>query len=374
RTGPGGELETHKKHAVTLSEYCERFGPIAELDQDVIGLAVAVNDGAEYAVVFEDHSLFLRYFDPLVASAAVEVLQRGPGKGRTGMPNTLVGVNRLVQQAFQGTYDAGRGATRIRLSDRTIGTSFVWNGVPVRTVLYGAPLPETGKVQYAIPKEKAVRVVETYRKRFDGAPPSTRARLARDLGCVDSPRAAYLLKEWLADKDLAVRRAVLEALARCGDPKDDRLAEGLVAMLKENRKNPALFRSIAETLAKLGNPAAVDDFLGYLDSSDPMHVDAMVATLPELLLQVRDRRILEKAIRRLITLYEAAETSIRQNEQPTGQPPRKPDARNYKALVGPLEKVLQLVTGKAFATAAGFRAWWNDRTERETFLRERTGR
>ena len=157
-----------------------------------------------------------------------------------------------------------------------------------------------------------------------------------------------------------------------GDPTDRDLLRTLFRVLAQSRKDETLFRETATTIAKLGNVAAVPEFLKYLGGRDRVLVAVILNALPDLLVQVNEKKPLETSIRRLIDLHEESEAVAHNRPGKVGM--LTLTREDYRAIALPARTALFSVTGQSFDTAAGFRAWWNIRENRERFLKKRTGR
>ena len=88
--------------------------------------------------------------------------------------------------------------------------------------------------------------------------------------------------------------------------------------------------------------------------------------MPELLLRLKVRDRLERAMRKLVDLCESSEVAALQ--EGVVDPKAKAQAL---ALYQAVRTALNRVSGEEHLTAAAWRAWWNVRANREKFLRGR---
>jgi HEAT repeat protein len=177
-----------------------------------------------------------------------------------------------------------------------------------------------------------------------GGAPGARAAAFAEMATLPLPEATARLCNHLKDPNLAARREVILALGRRGDPA---AVDPLLASL--DSRDAATFPATAQALAKLGQVKAVDPLLRILEGKDAEPALAVANALPELLLQIRDREVLERALGRMIGAYEqsmASESAIapKSLDQPV------PTA---------LRIAIQLTTGRTFPSPVEARMWWN---------------
>ena len=135
--------------------------------------------------------------------------------------------------------------------------------------------------------------------------------------------------------------------------------DALLNVVNLPKRDAALFPAAVQAVAKLGSPKAVDPLLRVLESKEPETLLVVAGALPELLLQIRDRELLERALGRMLDAYERALMTSDFN-------PKSAEAQVAAAL----RSSIQLTTGRQFASATEARMWWNG--ERKKFLDERT--
>ena len=110
-------------------------------------------------------------------------------------------------------------------------------------------------------------------------------------------------------------------------------------------------------------------FLRILEGNDRDQIGIVVGVMPELLLQTKERRVLENTIGKMVDLYE----DIENREKNPSSMSKDFNLNDRQTYADALLQCLRGVTGKDFNRPTLFRLWWNDRTEREQFLRQRIG-
>lgn len=372
--GRASAADVFRKHADAVSEVRAYFAALADREAQAVGIAVAVGDRLEFAELFRDRELFLSSFDRIVAGAALEILEREAGpsaKTPSSYPNSVRGVKDLLESAFYLSYDTREEGYGLRKEEAWVGRVYAPAGEVVHGVLFAAGAPAWDrKAAYSVPRDKLKRAVDDVEARMRNLGPSGKIAALRDLATINAPDVTLALLKHLGESDAVVRRAVIQEL---GATADFRVTEPLLQLLVRSRPEPAQYAEIARALARLGDERAVEPLLKQLDLGDAEAGRALLASLPELLLQVRSRELLERATGRLVLLFEATESTIRGEGFPD------PVLKNLRpsevqGLVESARTALRLVTGLEFTNGANARKWWNDREARERFLKDRTGK
>lgn len=373
--GRAGLVELFRKHAEAIADIRAYFTVLPDREPAAVGAAVALGHGLEFVEVFHDPALFAACFDRLVLGAALDLLERPADPAvrvAPAPPNSVQGVKQFLEGAFFLTYEAREEGYAIRRDDTGVGRARLAPDGLAHAVLF-APFPaaEPGRrMPYSVPKEKIARAVAEFEARLKTLGPVRRAAALRELASISSPDVTAALVRHLNEPDPLVRRAVVQELGAGGDP---RATDPLVQLLALSRGDPPLFAETVRALARLGDERALDSLLQQLDTGPFENARTVVQNLPELVLQIRSREPLARAVGRLIVLYEAAEGVLR------GEAIPDPVARNARpaeaqALAETARASLGQVAGLEFSTAGSARKWWNDRDSRERFLRERTSR
>jgi hypothetical protein len=369
-----GQPDLFKKHAEALADYRAYFTVLAEREPSSIGLAVAEGDTLECVELFQDHTLFAGFLDRMVAAAGLDLLERGSEaviRGPGLFPNSVKGVKHFLESAFFWTYESRDEGYGIRKDEGWIGRAHVSGGTVNHVLLFTPGAPEWDRrAAYPVPRDKISKALSETEARLKGLGPARKAAAFRDVASINSPDVTALLARHLGETDPTVRRAVIQELGATGDP---RAAEPLLLLLPKSRQDVPLFAELVRALARLGDEHAVEPFLRQLDQGDPELARVIIGGMPELLLQLRTRDVLERATARLVQLYEASEGMVK------GDVVFDPVMKNVKAADAPLmldlirASIRQLI-GREFSSAPACRAWWNDRETRDKFLKERTGK
>jgi hypothetical protein len=373
--GRAGLVDLFRKHAEALADIRAYFTVLPEREPTAVGAAVALGHSLEFAEVFHDAALFAACFDRLILGAALDVLERPadpPLRTAPAPPNSVPGVKQFLEGAFFWTYEAREEGYAIRRDEAWVGRARLAPDGLAHAVLF-APSPAAEpdrRAAYSVPKEKIARALAEFETRLKALGPVRRASALRELASISAPEVTAALVRHLNEPDPLVRRAVVQELGAGGDP---RATEPLLQLLALSRGDLPLFAETVRALARLGDERAVDPLLQQIDAGPAENARLIVQNLPELLLQVRSREPLARAVGRLIVLYEAAEGVLRGEAFPD------PAARNARpaeaqALAEAARAALGQVAGVDFGTAGSARKWWNDRDSRERFLKERTSR
>jgi hypothetical protein len=369
--GRAGLADLFRKQADAVSEIRGYFAPLAERETQAVGLAVAVGDSLEFVEVFRDRELFQAAFDRVVAGAALDVLEReGEARTATAFPNSVRGVKQFLEAAFFLTYESRDDGLGVRKDDAWVGRVLTAGGAPLHALLFASGAPDWDRrTAYAVPPAKLKKAVDDTEARLKTLGPARKIAALRDLATVNAPEVTTALVRHLTEPDGAVRRAVVQELGLGGD---FRATDPLLQLLVRSRTDVPQYVEIVKALAKLGDERAVDALLRQLEAAELELARPLVQAMPELLLQARSRDILERAVARLILIFESVEGTIRgEGADPLGMKLRPADAQ---ALLEPLRTSIRLVSGLEFSSSANARKWWNDRDARERFLKERTGK
>lgn len=372
-----GEVELFRKHAEALAEYRAYFALLVDREPNATGVAVAIGDTLEFVEVFQDHTLLAGFVDRLVASAALDLLEhgaeavvRGPGL----FPNSIKGVKQFLESGFFWSYESREDGYGIRKDEGWIGRARLTGGAGSAVghlLLFTPGAPEWDRrAAYSIPRDKIAKALAETETRLKGLTPARRASALRDVASINSPDVTALLARHLTETDPAVRRAVVQELGLSGEP---RAADALLPLLPKSRQDPAFYAELVRALSRLGDERAVEPFLRQLDQGDPDLARVIIAGLPEILLQLRTRDTLERAMARLVVIYEASEGMMK------GDVILDPVMKNVKAadaqaMLDLVRASVRQLSGKEFSGAPACRAWWNDRETRDKFLKERTGK
>ncbi|HYE98387.1 MAG TPA: DUF6569 family protein, partial [Planctomycetota bacterium] len=285
-----------RKHADAIGEVRSYFAALADREPQAVGLAVAVGDALEFAELFRDRELFLSSFDRIIAGAAIEILERGAGpapKTPSAYPNSVRGVKDLLESAFHLSYDTREEGYGVRKDEAWVGRVYAPAGEVVHAFLFASGAPEWDrKAAYTVPRDKLKRAVDDVEARMKNLGPSGKIAALRDLATINAPDVTVALLKHLSETDAGVRRAVIQQLAATGDA---RVTEPLLQLLVRSRADLAQYAEILRALARLGDERAVEPLLKQLDLGEADTGRALLASLPELLLQVRTRDLLERA-------------------------------------------------------------------------------
>lgn len=369
-----GQADLFRKHAEAIADLRAYFTVLAEREPAAIGLAAASGDTLDFVELFQDHGLFAGFLDRVVSAAALDLFERGSeavARGPGVFPNSVKGVKQFLESAFFWTYEPRDDGFGIKKDEGWIGRARLSGGTVNHLLLFTPGAPEWDRRSpYAIPRDKMARALAETDLRMKGLGPAKKAAALRDLASVNAPEVTALLVRHLNETDMAVRRTVIQELGATGDA---RAAEALLPLLPRSRQDVPLYAELVRALSRLGDDRAVEPFLRQLDQGDPELGRVILGGMPELLLQVRNRDLLERAAGRLVSLYEAAEGNMKGDVilDPVVKGMKPADAQAMLELVRTL---LRQLIGREFTSASSCRAWWNDRETRDQFLRQRTGK
>lgn len=369
-----GEIDLFRKHVEALADYRAYFTVLADREPGATGVAVAIGDTLEFVEFFQDHQLLSGFLDRLVASSALDLLERGSdsvARGPAVFPNSIKGVKQFLESGFFWSFESREDGWGIRKDEGWIGRARTAGGTVNHLLLFTPGAPEWDRrAAYAVPKDKVAKALAETEARMKGLSPARRASALREVASISSPDVTALLARHISEPDPAVRRAVVQELGASGDP---RAADALLPLLPKSRQDPPLFAELVRALARLGDDRAVESFLRQLDGGDADLTRVLVAAMPELLLQLRTRDVLERATARLVALYESSEGVIKGDLiiDPAVKGVKATEAQSMLDLV---RATIRQLTGREFSGAPSCRAWWNDRETREKYLKERTGK
>jgi hypothetical protein len=370
-----GLPDLFRKHQDEISDRREYFTVLADREPEAVGVAVAVGDTLEFVELFQDHSVFAGFLDRLIAASALDLLERGGdavARGPAIYPNSVKGVKQFLESAFFWSYEPREDGFGIRKDDAWIGRARVASGTVSHVLLFTPGVPEWDRrALSSVPRAKMARAIEESEARLKGLGPAKKSAALRDVASIASPEVTALLARHLSETDPEVRRTVVQELGASGDP---HAAEALLPLLPKSRTDARMFAELARALSRLGDERAVDPFLRQLDQGDADLGRVLIAAMPELLLQVRSRDILERATGRLVTLYEASEGALKGDVGILDPVVKGMKAAEAQAMLDLVRASLRQLVGREFASAPACRAWWNDRETRDKFLRERTGK
>ncbi len=369
-----GAADLFRKHADAIADYRTVFAALPEREPGAVGVAVALGDALEAVELFQNRSHFLAYFERIVAAAALELLERPAdlaARPAAAVPNSVKGVKLFLENAFLCVGDPRDGLVSLRRDQDRLGRASV-SGDVLRHALLFAPATSgwDRRGPAAVPPEKMTRAVAELEARWKTAGRLQKTLLLRELAALGAPPAVAALVGHLGESDPELKRAAIRELGAAGDL---HATEPLVQLMSRSRKEREIFAECARALARLGDERSVDALLKHVDGGEADLARAVVQCLPELLLQIRSRELLERAMRRLIDIYEAADAALQGTNLPD------PVTRNLKptdavALSDASYVALRQVTGRDLEKPINYRRWWNQPENREQFLRERTGK
>ncbi len=371
--GRSGQADLFRAHADSIAEARAELQGAIDREPQAVGLAVAIGDSLEFVELFQDRGLAASYFDRVVAGAALEALERAgePARPATPFPNSIRGVKEFLESCFHLAYEPLDEGLAARKEDGWVGRMLTGGGGVRHALLFarGAPAWER-RAPYSVPADKLKRAIDDYETRMKGLGPSRKIAALRDLGSINAPEVIPALLRHLTETDTAVRRAVIQELGALGDL---RATDPLLQLLGRSRPDLPVSTEIARALGRLGDERSVDPLLKYVETGEPDFALALIPSLAELILQVRNRELLQRAMTRLLVLFETAEGVTRGEGvlDPVWKNLRPADAQ---AIWDGVRTTLKQVVGVEYSTAARARGWWNERESRERFLKDRTGK
>lgn len=374
RLGKGaGLVDLYRKQQDAIAEIRAYFSALPDREPTAVGMAVASGDTLEFVELFPDHGLFSAYFERLLAGAALDLLEKGDAsRAPSAFPNTMKGVKQLLESAYLCTYDAREDGFAVRRDEAAVGRVRLGAGSLQHAVLYASGAPEwERKASYTVPKDKVKKAFDEYEARIKLQGPARKISILHELGSINAPDIIDLLKKHLAESDLAVRRAVIQELGATADP---RATDLLLVLLPGSTSEPPIFTEIVKALVKLGHERSVDAMVKQLDAGEAELALVLLQGLSELLLQVKNRDVLERATGRLVALFEASEGVSKGDltiNDLVVKNMRPPDAT---AIMEAVRTTLKRLVGIEFQTSGGARKWWGDRAVRERFLLNRTAK
>ncbi|HVR86135.1 MAG TPA: HEAT repeat domain-containing protein, partial [Planctomycetota bacterium] len=371
---PGGLVDLYRKQADAIAEIRAYFSALPDRELTAVGIAVASNDSLEFVELFPDHALFSVYFERLVAGAALDLLEHAESSSRapSPFPNSMKGVKQLLESAFLCTYDAREDGFAVRRDDAAVGRVRLADGVLQHAVLFAAGPPEwERRAAYTVPKDKVKKAIDEYEARFKSQGPARKSGVIHEMGSINSPEITLALARHLAEPDAAVRRSAIAELGLTGDIKAN---DPLLGLLPRSVSEPPIYTETVRALVRLGHEASVDALLRQLDSGDAELARVTIQGLNDLLLQMKNRDVLEKATGRLIGLFESAEGVSKGDTTVLDPVVRSMRPADALTLVEALRTLLKQLVGIEFSSSTGARKFWNDRDARQRFLQGRTSK
>lgn len=366
-----GLADLYRKQADAIAEVRAYFSALPDRESSAVGMAVAGGETIEFVELYQDHALFSAYFERLIAGAALDLLDKvDPGsRVPSPFPNSMKGVKQLLESAFTCTYDDREDGFTLRREETTVGRVRFSGGALQNAVLFGAGAPEwEHKVPYTVPKDKIKKAVEEYEARIKTLGPARKPVAIHELAAISAPEIVPALIRHLGETDSAVRRAVIQELGSTADP---RATDALLLLLPRSGSDPSVFSETVRALTKLGHPQSVDVLIKQLDAGDPELTLVILQGLADLLLQVRNREVLERAMTRLVALFESSESVSKGDLTINDVVVKNMRAADAAAVMETIRTAFKRVVGIEFTTSGGARKFWNDREARERFLQGR---
>jgi hypothetical protein len=338
--GKPGQVDLFRKHMEGITEFRMRFSALPDREPAAVGMAVALGEAVEFVELFPNHATFASYFERLVAGTALEILERvdPPLRAVPAFVNSTKGVKQFLESLFFCDFEAREDGYGVRRDDSSVGHARLSGGVIQHALLFASGAPEwERRATYAVPKEKVKRAIDDMEARMKAPGHLRKIASIRELASINAPEIVPVLLSHMSETDPTLRRAVIQELGASGDK---RATDPLLQALTRSRQDAPVFTEVVRALARLGDERAVDPLLRHMEAGEAELVRLVALGLPELLLRVRTRDLLERSIGRLIALFEGAEAQV---------------------VVEAVRTTLRLVMGIEFSSAADFRKWWNDR-------------
>lgn len=369
---PGGLVDLYRKHADAIAEVRAYFSALPDRELTALGLAVAEGDALEFVELFPDHALFSAYFERLLAGAALDLLEKGeaPSRSASAFPNSMKGVKQLLESAFTSTYEAREDGFAVRREEAAAGRVRLADGVLQHAVLFASGAPEwERKSAYTVPKDKVKRALDEYEARLKTQGPARKSGIIHEMGSINAPDVTQGLLRHLAEPDTAVRRAAIQELGQTADPK---ATDALLVLLARAGSEPPVYAETVRSLVRLGHDRSVDALLRQLDAGDAELARVTVQGLNDLLVQVKNRDVLERAVGRLVALFESSEGVAKGDTTVLDPVVRSMRPADAQVVLESVRTLLKQLVGIEFSTATGARKFWNDREARERFLQGRS--
>ncbi|MBI2931703.1 MAG: HEAT repeat domain-containing protein [Planctomycetes bacterium] len=353
--------DAYQAHAEDIARTCAALAKLLDSFPNAVGIVVGVGNSLEYAEVFATPALLRAHFDALLTAAAFESVTFRPEFRGGALPNTFASVKSFLESAFGCKTENSDGAVVLRTPEnRALGHAVTRDDVALHVSLYVESEAPDPQASLEINPTKVQEILKEYEKRLEGAPAVRKPAIVREIAALPQKRATQHLVLHLGDPDLDVRRTVVEALGRRGDP--DAL-KPLLKVFKESRRDSATFTAAAEALARLGHEEAVQPMLEVLESRDPVTAGIVADRIPTLLLQLRSDQVLERAVARMIAALETVHDRIKALPVP--------QAVSEIGYHSTLSGALRATTGQSFTEPVDFRRWWNDPSNRRRFFEGR---
>jgi hypothetical protein len=367
-----GLVDLYRKQSDAIAEVRAYFSALPDREMTAVGMAVAQGDSLEFVEIFPDHALFTAYFERLIAGAELDLLERGEAGPRAAspFPNSMKGVKQLLESAFISDYEVREDGFAIRREEAPVGRVRLGGGALQHAVLFASGAPEwERKAAYTVPKDKVKKALEEYEARIKTLGPARKSAAIHELGSINAPEVVPALNRHLAETDAAVRRAVIQELGGTGDP---RATEALLAQLARSTQDAPAFAATVTALVRLGHDRSVEPLLKQLDAGEPELTRVIVQGLSDLLAQVKSRDVLERALTRLVSLFESSEGVSKGDPTILDLAVKTMRPADAQTVTEALRTLLNKLVGIEFTTAGGARKFWNDRDARERFLQGRT--
>src|SRR5260221_3681171 len=278
----------------------------------------------------------------------------------------MKGVKQLLESAFLCTYDSREDGFAVRRDEAAVGRVRLADGVLQHAVLFAAGPPEwERKAAYTVPKDKVKKAIDEYEARFKMQGPARKSGVIHELGSINSTEITLALARHLAEPDAAVRRSAIAELGQTGDIKAN---DPLLGLLPRSVSEPPIYAETVRALVRLGHEASVGALPRQLDSRDAELDHVTIQGLNDLLLQTKNRDVLEKATGRLIALFEASEGVSKGDTTVLDPVVKSMRPAEAQTILEALRTLLKQLVGIEFSTSTGARKFWNDRDARQRFL------
>lgn len=354
----GAPLEAYKGSLAAIAEFRARLVGLRDLDREVVGVAVACGGRVRCVEIFGAASAFRGSFERILRAAALEAIQHPESASK--YPDSPAGVRQFIEASFGWRHEARPEGTLLRAGEVTAGRAVVAKDRVLHLVLYAEGAAVDAAVAVKPPRGKVVELFKELEARWKAGGVPARTAVVAELEALPLPEATPALLGRLGETDLGLRARVLEALGRRRDPA---AVAPLLKTFEDAKDSPAVFPALCAALARIGDPKAVDPMLRTIEGRDGEAARVAVGALPGLLLQVRERSVLERAVGRMVDALERASA-----DPALKTPGEPPDA----GLPGELQSAIRDLAGREFETPTDVRLWWNREENRRRFLDDRT--
>lgn len=371
-------LYLQKAYQERMSALWRRLGDLPARDARTIGVVVGVDQELAMAEIFPSNGLFREAYPKVLAAAASQALGRRPAAASVpapSLPNTRSGVKQLLQGAFYCEYVRDKtengGSYLVRSGGAVVGQASLHEGRLCHAVLYPTAPPSpppppalATRPAYTLDVEKARRMAVEFERTMAAAGEAERLRAVQEFGALKWDKAAEVLAPYASGEvSDTVRVAVIEGLGATGSPQ---AVKPLADLVEKTRRRPAVTKAAADALARTGDPRAVDPLFKLLHQPEPDVARIGLDACAQLIVHLRERQTLERAVNRFIAFYEDLDVHALEIDAT-----RCPTHGLYRALYEPMHAAMLRLTEYNFPSGAKYRAWWNN--NKEAFLRKRTG-